>query len=101
MSVFGGHFLACGDCILKMTTVWWLKLFVLYSRSFMHIHNTAFQTKMVVNNVLFSARVHNPLHAQLSAQNCVCIYIYDWEKRCACEGLCTSVENKTLKTVFI
>ena len=35
---------------------------------------------------------------------CQSTYIYIWlsAKRCACKGLCTSVENKTLlKTVFI
>ena len=32
----------------------------------------------------------------------LCIYIWLSAKRCACKGLCTSVENKTLlKTVFI
>ena len=71
-SFFGGHFLALfsvsEDCILKSTTAWLLKLSVqLYVYSFMHVHNTTFQIKIVFNNVLFSTEVHNPLHAHLLA----------------------------------
>ena len=72
MSVFGGHFSAlfsvCDDCILKSTTAWLLKLSVLYIHSFVHVHNnTTFQIKTVLNNVLYSTEVHNPLHAHLLA----------------------------------
>ena len=36
------------------------------------------------------------------ARGYACIHIRLSAKRCACKGLCTSVENKTLlKTVFI
>ena len=64
---FFGAFSVCDDCILKSTTARLLKLSVLYTHSFMHIHNTTFQTKTVFNNVLFSIEVHNPLHAHLLA----------------------------------
>ena len=62
-----GTFSVCDDCILKSTTAWLLKLSVLYIHSFMHIHNTTFQIKTVLNNVLFSTEVHNPLHVHLLA----------------------------------
>ena len=35
--------------------------------SFMQVHNTTFQIKTVLNNVLFSTEVHNPLHVHLLA----------------------------------
>ena len=64
---FFGTFSVCDDCILKSTTAWLLKLSVLYIHSFMQVHNTTFQIKTVLNNVLFSTEVHNPLHAHLLA----------------------------------
>ena len=64
---FFGAFSVCDDFILKSTTAWLLILSVLYIHSFMQVHNTTFQIKIVFNNVLFSAEVHNPLHAHLLA----------------------------------
>ena len=64
---FFGTFSVCDDCILKSTTAWLLKLYVLYIHSFMQVHNTTFQIKTVFNSVLFSSEVHNPLHAHLLA----------------------------------
>ena len=60
--------------ILKSTTALLLKLSDLYIHSFMHIHNTAFQIKTVVNNVLFSTEVYNPFHAHLLAHSYIYIY---------------------------
>ena len=81
--IFLHFFSACDDCILKSTTAWLLKLSILYIyiHSFMHIHNTTFQTKRVFNNVLFSTEVYNPLHAHLLAQSFIYVYqsfIYIW-----------------------
>ena len=71
MSVFRWSFFSifsvCNDCILKPTTVWLLKVSVLYTHSFMQVHNTTFQIKTVFNNVLFSTEVHNLLHVHLLA----------------------------------
>ena len=64
---FFSAFSLCDNCVLKSTTAWLLKLSVLYSHSFMQVHNTTFQIKTVFNNVLFSTEVHNPLHAHLLA----------------------------------
>ena len=64
---FFGAFSVCDNCILKSTTAWLLKVSVLYIHSFMQVHNTTFQIKTVLNNVLFSTEVHNPLHAHLLA----------------------------------
>ena len=75
MSSFGSHLFSVWGLYLENDHSLVAEI-VLYSRSFMHIHNTAFQTKTVVNNVLFSTWVHNPLHAHFLAQNCVCVYIY-------------------------
>ena len=72
--IFWCFFFMCDDCILKSTTAWLLKLSVLYIHSFMHIHNTTFQIKTVLNNVLFSTEVHNPLHVHLLAQSHIYIY---------------------------
>ena len=80
MSIFGSHFSAhfsvCDDCILKSTTAWLLKLSVLYSHSFMHVHNTTFQIKTVFNNVLFSTEMHNPLPAHLLALSHISLNFY-------------------------
>ena len=64
---FFSAFSMCDDCILKSTTAWLLKLSVLYIHSFMQVHNTIFQIKTFLNNVVFSTEVHNPLHAHLLA----------------------------------
>ena len=64
---FFSTFSVCDDCILKSTTAWLLKLSVLSIHSFMQVHNTTFQIKTVLNNVLYSTEVHNPLHAHLLA----------------------------------
>ena len=48
----------------------------------MQVHNTTFQIKTVFNNVLFSAEVHNPLHAHLLARSHICIKMMNnWIKR--------------------
>ena len=79
---FFGAFSMCDDCIFKSTTAWLLKLSVLYIHSFMQVHNTTFQIKTVFNNVLFSAEVHNPLHAHLLALSHIYIYMYVCFKCC-------------------
>ena len=73
---FFGAFSVCDDCILKATTAWLLKLSVLYIHSFMHVQNTTFQIKTVFNKVLFSTKVHNPLHAHLLALNHIYRYCF-------------------------
>ena len=72
---FFGAFSVCDDCILKSTTAWLLKLSVLYIHSFMQVHNTTFEIKTVLNNVLFSAEVHNPLHVHLLARSHIYICV--------------------------
>ena len=74
LAVIFGAFSVCDDCILKSTKAWLLKLSVLYIHSFMQVHNTTFWIKTVFNNVLFSAEVHNPLHAHLLALSHIYIY---------------------------
>ena len=73
MSVLGSHFFSA------FFGVWWLYLEInhslvaeiilryIHSCKF-HVHDTTFQIKIVFNNVLFSAEVHNPLYAHLLAQ---------------------------------
>ena len=82
---FFGTFSVCDDCILKSTTVWLLKLSVLYIHSFMQVHNTTFQIKTVFNYVLFSTEVNNPLHVHLLALGHY-IYMTKCQKVCMKRG---------------
>ena len=81
MSIFGGHFSVCDDCILKSTRAWLLKLSVLYIHSFIQVNNTNFQIKTVFNNVLFSTEVHNPLHAHLLALSHTAVFYFSTMNR--------------------
>ena len=78
---FFGAFSVCDDFILKSTTAWLLILSVLYIHSFMQVHNTTFQIKIVFNNVLFSTEVHNPLHAHLLALSHIYIILIGKRKK--------------------
>ena len=95
---FFGAFSVCDDCILKSTTAWLLKLFVLYIHSFMQVHNTTFQIKTVFNNVFFSTKVHNHLHAHLLALSHICMLLSEIFKQDKCIHMCNI--KKVVKESF-